>query len=60
MVKNGQKWSKIGQKQSRGQKWSKVGKNGQSWSKIGLKLVKNWSKVGQKLDFFSNFFGRPL
>ena len=36
-----------------GQKWAKM-------AKVGLKLVKNWSKVGQKLEIFSNFFDRPL
>jgi hypothetical protein len=36
-----------------GHKWSKM-------AKVGSKLVKNWSKVGQKLEIFSNFFDRPL
>ena len=38
-------------------------KSGQKWAKmttVGQKLVKNWSKVGQKLENFSNFFDRPL
>ena len=36
-----------------GHKWAKM-------AKVGPKLVKNWSKVGQKLEIFSNFFDRPL